>query len=300
MTMEQTSTLTRLTMEQRRQWDAEGYLVIKNALSPTEVAELTAAVDRLDAESQAEGRDPNAFLSALNVVERDDVFLNLVDHSSHLGIVVDLLGANIQMKLSQVMVRPPTPTPGSRWHVDGPGPYPFPNLNGVMPLIQLKIGWFLTDVDNPDMGNFVVIPGSHANGLPPSAVQAIAASQQAAQIEIAVPGARQVMVRAGDALLFHQGVWHAVAHNASNVRRKNLYYVYSPLWMRLVDRFQTSPEILARSNPVRRQLLGDLITPGSSMFPSDETAPLMRLFEGKTYQELQKASAAQYLRLAQR
>ena len=159
-------TLTRLTPEQREHWDTQGYLVLPGVLSPDEIERLSDAVDRLDEASQRGGRSSDEWLSTLNVIEEDDAFLDLIDHPNHLGIVMDLMGATIQLLASQVMVRPPTPHPGSRWHYDGPKPYPFPSAGGLTPLLHLKIGWFLTDVDAPDMGNFLLIPGSHRGNFP--------------------------------------------------------------------------------------------------------------------------------------
>ncbi len=74
------------------------------------------------------------------MIEEDDAFLDLIDHPNHLGIVMDLMGATIHLIASHVMVRPPTPHPGGRWHCDGPKPYPFPRANGWTPLLHLKIG----------------------------------------------------------------------------------------------------------------------------------------------------------------
>ena len=192
------TTLTRLTPEQREHWDTQGYLVLPGVLATDEIERLINAVDRLDEASQRDGRAPDEFLSTLNVVEEDDAFLNLIDHPRHLGILMDLMGACIQLITSQVMVRPPTPHPGSRWHFDGPKPYPFPRANGLTPLLHLKIGWFLTDLDAPDMGNFLLIPGSHRGKFPRSDADAVTLSspsrfQEVDEIDAGVPGAEQVL-----------------------------------------------------------------------------------------------------------
>lgn len=65
-----------------------------------------------------------------NVIERDDAFLELIDHPNHLGIVMDLLGANIHLIASEFMVRPPTPEPGSRWHEMAQNRIRFPTRMG--------------------------------------------------------------------------------------------------------------------------------------------------------------------------
>ena len=185
--MDESMTFKRMSPEQKDQWYDEGYLIIKNALSAEEVAELTVEVDRLDEVSQRLGRNPDVMLHAVNIIdsateglfqpEQDNVgtilrrepceaFLNLIDHPNHLGIVWRVDCATIQLSWAEAVVRPPSPIPANRWHRDGSKPYYFPTVEGETPLQWARIGFFLTDVPQPDMGNFTVIPGSHRAGFP--------------------------------------------------------------------------------------------------------------------------------------
>ena len=327
----ETMTFQRMSPEQRRKWDEDGYLIIKKALSAKEVTELIAEVDRLDEASQRLGRDPNTLLHVVNIInaateglfqsvqgnagtilrhEPCEAFLNLIDHPSHLGIVCELIGAAIQLSWAEAMVRPPSLTPANRWHKDGSKPYYFASVDRMTPLQWARIGFFLTDVDEPDMGNFTVIPGSHRSGFPslPQGLEhaltitSFTKFQQVEQIDADVPGARQVTVEAGDAVLFHNALWHCVPRNTSNVRRRNLWYVYTPVWQRLGDRTENSPELLARCNAVRRQLLGAMVDPNTNggIHPSDEDVPLVRLFEGKSFLETMGAVDEEYIRATQR
>ncbi len=160
------------------------------------------------------------------------------------------------------------------------------------------------------MGNFTAVPGSHRNGfpkLPQSLEHALTITsytrfKQVEQIDAGVPGARQLTIRAGDAVLFHNALWHCVPRNTSKVRRKNLWYVYTPVWQRLGDRTENSPELLARCGPVRRQLLGAMVDPTTNggIHPSDEDVPLVRLFEEKSFQETMDAVDEEYIRATQR
>ena len=326
----ETMTFQRMSPEQRRKWDEDGYLIIKKALSAKEVTELIAEVDRLDEASQRLGRDPNTLLHVVNIInaateglfqsvqgnagtilrhEPCEAFLNLIDHPSHLGIVCELIGAAIQLSWAEAMVRPPSLTPANRWHKDGSKPYYFASVDRMTPLQWARIGFFLTDVDEPDMGNFTVIPGSHRSGFPrlPQGLEhaltitSFTKFQQVEQIDADVPGARQVTVEAGDAVLFHNALWHCVPRNTSNVRRRNLWYVYTPVWQRLGDRTENSPELLARCNAVRRQLLGAMVDPNTNggIHPSDEDVPLVRLFEGKSFLETMGAVDEEYIRATQ-
>ena len=156
--------------------------MLHNSLSMREVEELTAEVDRLNEESQRQGRDPHSFFDVMDIIETarertgngrslqtkpNEVFLNLIDHPNHLGIVCDLMGAAIQLTASQMMIRPPIPTPSREWHQDSAPPYGFPKVHDRVPLQQFRIG-IATDMDKPDIGNLCVIPGSHRNEVSPA------------------------------------------------------------------------------------------------------------------------------------
>ena len=316
------TTLKRMTSEQRQQWEEDGYLVIKNALSNDEVIELTREVDVLDLESQRQGRDPNSLLDVANILDNATeglfepnskrstkrlqnqpnlTFLRIVDHSNHLGLVCELMGAAVQLTLSQALVRPPTPLPSHRWHPDGPKPYYFRRMQSSVsyestpPLLQLKIAFYLTDIDKPDMANLCVIPGSHKTGFPkiPKGVEhalkisSYSEFKEVERIDEGVPGAKQIMAGAGDAVAMHNGLLHCVVRNTSNTARKNLHYTYGPQWQRPGDRMESSPELLSLCNPVQKQLLGEFTQPNTNggYGPFDDGAPLIQIFEGKNFQE---------------
>ncbi len=64
-----------------------------------------------------------------------------------------------------------------------------------------QVGFFLNDVLQDNAGNLVVIPKSHLlpHGPPPDLPQGSLA-----------PGAIQVKVKAGTAIVFHSALWHCV------------------------------------------------------------------------------------------
>ena len=76
----------RLTELERRQFDQEGYLIVKNALPADYVAQLVSAVDRIDAQLRPQlglGTKP---LNRLDVIGMDDAFLPLLDWPSVLRL----------------------------------------------------------------------------------------------------------------------------------------------------------------------------------------------------------------------
>jgi hypothetical protein len=68
----------------------------------------------------------------------------------------------------------------------------------------------------------------------------------------------ELNVPANTALLWRTQVWHCVTPNLSDNVRKVFYVGYHYRWLRPTDYIQQAPELIARSSPIRRQLLGAL------------------------------------------
>ncbi len=243
-----------LSPQQRADFDRDGFLILRGALAPDDIAYFTAIVDRLDADWRRQKElTPEATVEIRNAVARPggDALLPLLDWPTTFPLMAQILGWNIQLTTSHVFVR--TPNPNEKvtfkaidWHCDGPSPEKFPIINGVHPLLYAKIGYFLTDLSEPDKGNLRVVPGSHRSAAPPPRDPATGDPV----------GAIQVLTRPGDAVLFEQRTWHAVGPNYSNEPRKNIYIGYCYRWMKAIDFTAQSPELLARANPIQKQLLG--------------------------------------------
>jgi ectoine hydroxylase-related dioxygenase (phytanoyl-CoA dioxygenase family) len=127
--------------------------------------------------------------------------------------------------------------------------YEFRRLATPTPLVQLRVGYFLTDQSREDMGNMVMIPGSHnaALTLPPGL----------APDEADLPIRDVIRGEPGDALLFHQGVYHRAGRNLMDFDRYTMHVVYAPPWLIPSDRARNDPAFMARTTPLRRALLGD-------------------------------------------
>jgi ectoine hydroxylase-related dioxygenase (phytanoyl-CoA dioxygenase family) len=292
---------TRLSPEQRERFETDGYLLLPSVFDAAEVDRLRDAADRLESKHDGMASSGTEAFERVNIIEDDDTFLDLIDHPVLLGSAMDIMGATVQLLVSTVTMRPTLGSPAIRWHTDDPSPYFFPRLAGTCPVWQLKSCVYLTDVDEPDMGNFVAAPGSHRSGVPyvPEEFRSVLSKENyrdGVDVITAVAGSRQVFARAGDVLIFHPGLWHTVAPNRSSRVRKNLWYVFGPLWMRLGDRLTSSPELIERCDPVRRQLLGSTVGPHrSSLAPQDEGAPLIKLWEQASYNETWRRNLDQLL-----
>lgn len=236
-----------MTELERFQFDTAGYLVIPGALSPEETEACREAAERLHADHpKGEWRQLGA------TYEQEPAIEHLMDHPSVLPKVRALLGDHFILQSSWCTMVP-AGFEGGGFHQDGSGVYEFRRLATPTPLVQLRIGYFLTELPRPNMGNLAVIPGSHNASVPlPRGDRAAAA---------ALPIVEVICGEPGTALMFHQGVYHRGTRNDMAYDRHMIHMVYAPPWLTPSDRLRNSPEFLARTTPLRRALVGEWTRP---------------------------------------
>src|SRR5690348_7733810 len=159
-----------LTESERAQFERDGYLIVPGALDAVTLARVRAVAHEHDAQFRAEnGVGPFHVLNEHDLVASDERWLDLIDWPATFPKVWALLGWNIQLFHTQLLVTPPAPagaTAGAYgWHQDNN------RMNRDLattpqPRISVKIGYFLTDLSEPGMGNLCVVPGSHLAGAP--------------------------------------------------------------------------------------------------------------------------------------
>ncbi len=232
-----------LTEIERFLFDTTGYLVIPGALSPAETEACLAAAHR------AHGAYPRGEWRQLgHLYESEPAIEPLIDHPAVLPKIRALLGDYFIVQSSWCTVQP-SGGKGGGYHQDGSGVSEFRRLALPTPLVQLRVGYFLTDQSNDGMGNMVMIPGSHNAAVPmPRGVSADAND---------LPIRDVICGKPGDALLFHQGVYHRFGRNEMSFDRYTMHVVYAPPWLIPSDRTQNDPAFMARTTPLRRALLGD-------------------------------------------
>lgn len=258
-----------LTADERARFESDGYLMLPRALADAKVAELLDVVDRHDAAYRREpGVGPHHVLNLHDLVGRDDAFLELVDWPATFPKVWGVLGWNIQLFHTQGMVSPPSPRipglPKGRlaWHQDNNRMNRDIETPAPHPRVSLKLGYFLTDLPRAEMANFCLVPGSHRT--------------QRLEFEgdgVTAQGELAVTARAGDAILFDRRLWHSGSANFSDVTRKVLFYGYSHRWLRPKSAMHF-PELLARVDPIRRQLLGFATSANGYFDPQTADVPL--------------------------
>ncbi len=259
-----------LTESERSQFEETGYLIVEDALPEPLVRDLNRAADLLVEQYRTEHDvDAHTKVNPFDFIGKDDVFLDLLDWPRTFPKVWGILGWHIQLYHTHMMTVPPLP-PGEGgepkrkgWHQDS-GQLNTDLETDPRPRVSVKVGFFLTDTTTLDSGNVYVIPGSHLSNnlaLPDDGVS---------DPEGAIP----LQVKAGSAIVFDRRVWHASGPNRVNVTRKVLYYGYSYRWLRPRDDM-TVDDLLDRSDPIRRQLLGASATGGHGYTsPKDADVPL--------------------------
>lgn len=258
-----------LSDDQREFFGENGFLIVEGALSAEECAHYVGLIDDLDRRQRAErGLDEKAFVEVRNAIGKQPGFLPLITHPSAFPLVAELMGPHIQLNTTHTMVRPPQPPDTAAtykridWHRDG-SPY-LPTVNGAVPWVYTKIGYFLTDLSEPGMGNLRIIPGSHKRAArpetPPGAIDP--------------PGAIEITTKPGDAVIFQQRLWHAVGPNLSSGTRKNIYVGYCYRWLKPLDYLVPDPDLLAEATPIERQLLGEYHSEMTFWKPKDDEVPL--------------------------
>ena len=269
-----------LSAEQREKWQIDGFLHLEQVFDPEEVGFFNAELDRMRGlpgweptnlqrghygwVEESANRDPEAFMDRRDLLAYHRAFRDLIDRPEVFDLIVDLMGPHLLLSMSQAIVRAATAEFEGFTHTDGGEALREIRVTETSPPLAMKALYLLTDVTEPDSGNFTVFPGSHRNRFPANAQPPLTPHS---------PGAVALMGKAGDCFLFPHALWHGPAPNHSNRARKTLLYNYCQMFLRSYD-FEVVPEVAATCTPRQRRLLGDLgyaFRPGSYFYvPPDQ------------------------------
>lgn len=254
-----------LTQDELDRFNAEGYLVVEDAVDDTTRNTLIAAMDRIDQEERSPEK-PHQLLSVTNILPRDERLLNLVDNPRVFPKVWGILGWNIYSYHTHLDVTPPaeqrTATWRVAWHQDSM------RVNDEIecsprPRLSLKVGYYLSDVSQPGRGNTMIVPGSHL-------LDEIDCPEDGQSDPL---GAIPLCVPPGSAVIIDRRIWHSRSLNESDLTRKVLWYGYSYRWLKPKDAM-TVEHLYPQCDPIRRQLLGDGLSANGVYDPQDGDVPL--------------------------
>lgn len=263
---------TPIPAEQIRQFDEQGYLVVRDVLDEDTIAQLITTSDRLidsDLQQNRQSNPTGLYDGFRNTVTLDDAYLPLMTHPKILPLVVHLLGSNLQLMTSHLIYKYPNPpgTPDTHrapgWHRDymqammALGHYSIPR-------IELKCAYYFTDLSQPKSGNTMVVPGSNL----------LTERLEIPDGEADPAGAIEPLLKPGDCLLFENRTWHAGAVNLSDHIRKGIMIGYGYRWVMPMDFRRQSEDFIAKLSPLERFLVGESYDDVAGFQPDGGANPL--------------------------
>jgi hypothetical protein len=267
----------KLSDEQREAWNINGFIHLEGALDQSEVELFSDELDRIRLlpgyepgtdqlghytwMNQAKDTDPEGFMDRRILLDYGPNFIDLVDRPNVFDLIVDLMGVNLMLSMTQAIVRPVTDTFPGYTHTDGGEGLREVRVTETSRPIAMKALYLLSDVTEEDAGAFTVYPGSHMRQFP---------WWSKPPLDPHSPGCVQLLGQAGDCFLFPHSLWHGPAANMAGSARKTLLYNYCQMFVRSYDHETT---------PRQRRLLGDLgydFRPGSYFYvPTDQESVIL-------------------------
>ena len=227
----------------------EGFALIPGVLNAEEVADLRAALDRL----QPFGFDRMGINEHYKCVfNRDRSFFSLTDRPGVVDLADSLMGDQCHI-IGQSAWRSHPGHNGVGIHTDEvfvPVPESVFDLPGYrLPVHICTAHYYLNDIPTEAYCPTFVIPGSHKSGRSPGK----------GEKEWNGRPLQPVLVKAGDVLFFRSEVWHSGSMNTSDTTRYLIQVHYSH--RDIAQKFspwpwQYNPEILAIANERQLRLLG--------------------------------------------
>lgn len=241
-----------LTMDQKIDWERDGYIVLEDFLSEQEVEKYNAALDRaLDAWKAKGSTNPEvASLQNIgqihNLIEWDEEFYKLMSYPKTMQIMRDLFGDQFILFDNDGLIKPPnTETHTKKWHRDAH--ITITNFEKKYPFMA-KIFYYFSDVPE-DGGCLSLLPGSvhlRNDQLP-----------EVEDIET-LPGMVKMNVKKGTAIIFNSSTLHVALDNKSkDATRRNAYFSYAPAFIKPFPTYEASEASKAKAKePVEEMLLG--------------------------------------------
>ena len=238
-----------ISQDHRFAFDIQGYLHLRAALTDAEVAEYRTWVDNA-AQTDVHALnvdEPERLKSHINrpvsrVIDADPRFACFLDHPAVEPLLAEFLGAEYRHIDNDLYFTHPG-FDGGVWH-RGVQAHPSGHvMDGEFVCPMVKVFYCLTDV-GPDEGPFVVVPGSH------KAVFEIDMDR------CDLPGQKIFDdVRAGDVIVFDEGLLHNGRPNPSTKTRQTIIMNLGRQDAGPWPGYAPKPETLAAVSPRQRAIL---------------------------------------------
>lgn len=243
-----------ISNQQLQQYHQQGYVVIEGLFTADEVEavrnEITNIVARypdvptglVEIEpSVANGENTPELLELgvrklANVARHNAFFRNLAFHPKMAAIATTLLGPDVKLLQSMLLLKPPRFGGAKIWHQDNAYFRREPN--------HIVGFWVACDDATVQNGCMHVIPSSHTQGIVEhNGLKNDYGALRTPSVEEAV----SIPLKAGDALMFHGEILHSTPPNTTTRRRRAIQYHYASSKCRRTegwDLYKVMPELL--------------------------------------------------------
>ncbi|REE70482.1 ectoine hydroxylase-related dioxygenase (phytanoyl-CoA dioxygenase family) [Paenibacillus taihuensis] len=210
-------------------YNENGYLLVKGVFNKQEIIEMREAVDKIIDRAARANMDQNhqwqgdflppeelkkLVLKGFHDVQyHDAAFMRAMVHPNMVAVLSQLIGPNVQLHHSKMLVKPPENGAAFPMHQDHPY---FPHDNHTM--LAASVHMDDADLEN---GCLHVIPGSHKQGP----LQHVGRHYLNAK-EYPVSEGTPCIAEAGDVLFFNYLTIHGSPANKSERTRRNVLYQY--------------------------------------------------------------------------
>lgn len=269
-----TNETTKLTAIERYLFDLNGFIVLRGALSPDEIAACDARLDGLQdcAPGEWRGRVQGYSYTGAHeganlqqIYEAGPEFARLIDHPSWIDKVLECLGTAegdtfdsnhgpcfIDENFASIR------GPGQAIGLHSGGDQrvtrcQFRYHDGRFHCGQINILMAFRDI-GPGDGATMVIPGSHKSNVIHPEFAAAQMSENATSAD-GIAGAVEVHLKAGDAILFVDAIMHGSAARTNDGQRRMAVYRYGPSWGFFRHAYRPSEALLQTLTPRQRQIV---------------------------------------------
>ncbi len=207
-----------MTPEEKFMFDVEGYIVIKNVLTPAQVAELNALADTVFSEKKELADRRKSQVSLWGPATQA-----LIDQPVVMPYLLELLGPKFRVDHDYCIFM----TKGGRagglhgGEGDREPDHWYKYRDGVMRNGLTVCTFFLTHANTGD-GGFACVPGSHKSNFVDNLPEEVRMFKRVPHYVV------QPAVEAGDALIFTEALVHGTMPWTADHERRALLYKFSP------------------------------------------------------------------------
>lgn len=212
----------KLTTDERRLYDEQGFVLVPEVFSATELEEIDREIDRILPDTDAQGEHSGWIFK---VAEHSDVATRFAEDERLLGMIENIVQPGIAVHSSKIVTKLPHSDDVCHWHQDEAF-YLQPDDPQTISKTRMSV-WVPLQDANERNGCLWIVPGSHRWGLESYTLADNGTCKKRIDREAyANEHAIQVPVRAGSAVLFSAWTWHHSKNNQTDHTRRAFIVSY--------------------------------------------------------------------------